>query len=90
MSAAKTVYVGRKPAGAYVELALLFLNTEKEIALTARGKWISKAVDVAEILKRRGLQIKDMTSDTVTMKNREERDQLVSVMRVTIQKRETA
>jgi DNA-binding protein Alba len=86
LSEPKTVYVGRKPAKAYVAFAQLFLKTADEVVLTARGKWISKAVDVAEILKRQKLQIKEMVSNTTSMKNREEQDQFVSVIQITIKK----
>ena len=48
------VLVGRKPPMAYVLATLTqFSNGQKEVILRARGRNISKAVDVAEIIKRR-------------------------------------
>jgi DNA-binding protein len=51
------VYVGQKPTMSYV-LAVMtqFSGNLKEVHLKARGRSISRAVDVAEIVKNRFLQ----------------------------------
>jgi DNA-binding protein len=51
------VYVGQKPTMSYV-LAVMtqFSGSLKEVHLKARGRSISRAVDVAEIVKNRFLQ----------------------------------
>jgi archaea-specific DNA-binding protein len=51
------VFIGKKPSMAYV-LAVVtqFSEGHKEIRLKARGKAISKAVDVAEIVRNRFLK----------------------------------
>jgi archaea-specific DNA-binding protein len=50
----ETVFVGNKPVMNYVLACLtLFQNGSKEISLKARGRAISRAVDVAEILSNR-------------------------------------
>jgi len=51
------VFVGQKPTMAYV-LAVItqFSGSLKEVHLKARGRSISRAVDVAEIVKNRFLQ----------------------------------
>ena len=51
------VYVGQKPTMAYV-LAVItqFSGSLKEVHLKARGRSISRAVDVAEVVKNRFLQ----------------------------------
>ncbi|MEM5870232.1 MAG: DNA-binding protein Alba [Candidatus Aenigmatarchaeota archaeon] len=48
------IFVGKKPSMAYV-LAVItqFNNGKKEVHIKARGKAISRAVDVAEIVTRR-------------------------------------
>jgi len=46
------ILVGKKPAMSYV-LAALENRDDKEIVLKARGRSISRAVDVAEILRNR-------------------------------------
>ena len=50
------VFVGRKPTMSYV-LAVItqFTNGMKEVKIRARGRSISRAVDVAEIVKNRFL-----------------------------------
>src|SRR6476661_4787912 len=59
----KTVYIGRKPRMTYVIAASKQLNDAASVILKARGKSISQAVDVAEIVRRR--YIKDATVDDV-------------------------
>jgi DNA-binding protein Alba len=48
------IFVGRKPSMAYV-LAVItqFSDGRKEVHIKARGKAISRAVDVTEIVRRR-------------------------------------
>ncbi len=57
MSNDNTVYVGNKPVMNYV-LAVVtqFSNGADEVAIKARGKAISRAVDTAEIALNRFLQ----------------------------------
>jgi len=51
------ILVGRKPAMAYVLAAITqFSNGQNEIHIKARGRAISTAVDVAEIVRKRFLQ----------------------------------
>ena len=59
----KTVYIGRKPRMTYVIAAAKQMNDAAEVILKARGKSISQAVDVAEILRRR--YMKDALVDDV-------------------------
>lgn len=49
----KTVYIGRKPRMTYVIASSKQLNEAGAVILKARGKSISQAVDVAEIVRRR-------------------------------------
>jgi DNA-binding protein len=67
-----TVFVGKKPAMNYVLAAVTQFNSgSPEIIIKARGKAISRAVDVAEILKRRFIttaQVKDIKIGTETIK----------------------
>ena len=56
-AADNVVFIGKKPSMAYVLAAVTqFGEGQKEILLKARGKAISKAVDVAEIVKNRFVQ----------------------------------
>ena len=57
MSEPAAIFVGKKSVMNYVLAALLqFDSGAKEVVLKARGRAISKAVDVAEIIKRRLLE----------------------------------
>jgi len=52
-----TIYVGKKPIVRYLMAAISILLNEKpeKIRISARGRMISKAVDVAEMLRTRYL-----------------------------------
>ncbi|MBN2517999.1 MAG: DNA-binding protein Alba [Candidatus Altiarchaeota archaeon] len=62
------VYIGKKGIMNYVMAAITQMNKgEKEIHLKARGRSISKAVDVAQLLKNRfesDVKIKDVEIGT--------------------------
>ncbi|MDI6807178.1 MAG: DNA-binding protein Alba [Candidatus Aenigmarchaeota archaeon] len=48
------VFIGKKPSMAYVlGVITQFTNGQPEVHIKARGRSISRAVDVAEIVKRR-------------------------------------
>ncbi len=49
-----TIFVGKKPSMSYVLAAITqFSEGKNEIVIKARGKSISKAVDVAQIIKNK-------------------------------------
>ncbi len=51
------VYVGKKPTMAYVLAAITqFTNGQPEVHVKARGRAISRAVDVAQVVTRRFMQ----------------------------------
>jgi len=83
------VYVGNKPSMAYVMAALFQLQQgTKELIFKARGRAISRAVDVAEITRRRFMKdelvVKDIKIGTETVG--EEGDQRnVSTIEVTLE-----
>lgn len=54
MDDTKTVFVGKKPLHAYVKaVSTAFDEGESGVVLVARGASISRAVDVAEVCRRR-------------------------------------
>lgn len=69
------VFVGKKPTMSYVLACMTqFSSGLKEIHIKARGKAISKAVDVAEITKNRfaeGTKIKNISVGTDEIKTEE-------------------
>ena len=62
-----TVYVGRKPAMNYVLAVLTNFNSSetKEVTIKARGRAISTAVDVSEIVNRRFMRDLDASEITI-------------------------
>lgn len=48
-----SVYIGKRPTMNYVMAAMMILNNGENATIKARGRAISHAVDVAEILKNK-------------------------------------
>jgi DNA-binding protein len=75
MSAPNTVLIGKKPVMNYVLACLtLFQNGTNEVHIKSRGKSISTAVDVAEIVRKRfatDVKVKEIKIDTEQLKNTE-------------------
>jgi len=65
------IYIGRKPVMAYCLAVMTALKEDKsEVTLMARGRAISKAVDVAEVVRNQfisNLGIKDIRIGTEQM-----------------------
>jgi archaea-specific DNA-binding protein len=54
---ADTVFIGKKPLMAYATAVMMHLNSgAKHLTVKARGKSISHAVDVVEVVRRRFFQ----------------------------------
>ena len=68
MSRSNTVFIGRKPVLNYVLACMtLFKSRQEEVLVKARGRSISTAVDVVEVMRNRfmtDLNIGDITIDT--------------------------
>lgn len=62
-----TVYIGRKPVMSYVLAVITSFNSSdtKEVTLKARGRSMTTAVDVAEVVKRRFM--KDLKASKITI-----------------------
>ena len=56
MSESNSVLIGRKPVMNYVLACITFFHSgAKEISVKARGRAISRAIDVVEVVRRRFL-----------------------------------
>ena len=80
------VYIGKKRTLNYVMAAIIVLN-EKPVKLLARGRSISRAVDVAEILINRfvkGATYGNIEIATETITNTDGRNSNVSSMEIEI------
>lgn len=78
-----TVFIGLKPTMTYVFQVVTQLNAGSgPVVVRARGNAIGKAVDVAEVVRRRFLEgqvdVGPITIDTERLTNREGRDANVS------------
>lgn len=69
------IFVGKKPTMNYV-LAVIaqFTDGKKEVHLRARGRAISRAVDVAEVVRRRFMQDIKLKSVEIGTEERELQD----------------
>ena len=84
------VFIGKKPSMSYVLAAITqFGNGQTEISLRARGRAISKAVDVAEIVRNKfaaDAKVKEIKIGTEVMEN-EGRDKMnVSTIEIVLAK----
>ena len=79
------ILVGQKPSMTYVLNAVSRLKNEKEFDVLARGKNISKAVDVAEMLRKRfmeNLEIDKIEIDTETYTDKDNKERKTSAISI--------
>ncbi|MHA2296972.1 MAG: DNA-binding protein Alba [Candidatus Hodarchaeales archaeon] len=87
-----TVFVGNKPITSYVMAVVTQFNQTNSdiITIKARGRAISRAVDVAEVLRKRFMQgqvdIESIKSDTEQITTREGQRSNVSAIEITLKK----
>ncbi len=84
---AATVYIGRKPLMNYVLAVITGFNAgAEEVTLKARGRALSRAVDVAEVARRRFLEGVEIGKIEIGSEEIEEeyRTRNVSTMEITL------
>ena len=87
-----TVFIGAKPFMNYVTGVVMQFTTQsaKEVLVKARGKFITRAVDVAEVACKRFLEgqikIRDIKVDSEQFKNKEGKDVRVSTIDIALEK----
>ncbi len=90
MAEEHVVYVGNKPVMNYVLATLTQFNEgAEEVVVKARGKAISRAVDVAEIVRNRFLPnvgVKSIKIDTEELDSEQGRKVNVSTIEITLAK----
>ncbi len=88
-----TVFIGNKPFMNYVTGVVMQFTTKnaEEVIVKARGKFISRAVDVAEVAAKRFLEgnvgIKDIKIDSEEFQNKEGKDVRVSTIEIFLSKK---
>ena len=86
------VFVGNKPFMNYVTSVVMQFTTKSapEVIVKARGKFISRAVDIAEVAVKRFLKdqikVKNIAIDSEGFQNKEGKDVRVSILEITLQK----
>ncbi|MEM2324329.1 MAG: DNA-binding protein Alba [Archaeoglobaceae archaeon] len=84
------ILIGKKPVMNYVLATLTQLNEgANEVTVKARGKAISRAVDVVEIVRNRfvpGLKLKEIKIGTEELEAQDGRKINVSTVEITISK----
>ena len=87
------VFIGSKPFMNYVTGVVMQFTKQgsKEVIIKARGKFISRAVDVAEVTSKRFLNeekvtVKDIKIDSEEFKNKEGKQVNVSTIEITLGK----
>lgn len=84
------VYIGKKPTMAYVGAVMSQFNTGTlDVTIKARGRSISKAVDVAEITRNKFLtevKVDDIRISTEVLEGEEGRSSNVSSIEIFLKK----
>ena len=87
-----SIYIGQKPFMNYVTSVVVQFTTKdaQEVTVKARGKFIARAVDVAEVAQKRFLKdkirIKTINIDSEEFKNQEDREVRVSTIEIIMEK----
>lgn len=85
-----TVYIGKKGAMSYVLAVMTQFNSgAKDVCLKARGRCISRAVDVAEIVKNRFMpevKINDIKISTEELTSEDGSKSKVSAIEIVLKK----
>jgi DNA-binding protein len=88
MERSNTVFIGRKPVLNYVLACMtLFKSGHEEVIIKARGRSISRAVDVVEVLRNRFMpkaEVVDIQINTETLENEERGPSNVSTIDITV------
>ncbi|MDI6737318.1 MAG: DNA-binding protein Alba [Nanoarchaeota archaeon] len=88
------IFVGSKPFMNYVTGVVMQFTTQnaENVTIKARGKFISKAVDIAEVAAKRFLDntvvVGSIQTDSEEFKNKEGRQIRVSTIALALQKKQ--
>ena len=93
MAEDNSMLIGTKPFMNYVTGVVMQFTTKgaNEVIIKARGKFIYRAVDVAEVVRKRFLSdqvdVKNIAIDSEEFKNKEGKDVRVSTIEITLAKK---
>ena len=92
MAADNSIFIGNKPFMNYVTAVVMQFTVKNadEVTVKARGKFISRAVDVSEVSSKRFLdgtvEVKDIKIDSEEFQNKEGKMVRVSTMEITLKR----
>ncbi|MBS3107969.1 DNA-binding protein Alba [Candidatus Woesearchaeota archaeon] len=92
MAEEHTIFVGDKPFMNYVTGVVMQFTTQgsDEVVIKARGKFISRAVDIAEVSRKKFLEgqidLRNIEIDSKQFQNKEGKDVTVSTIEITLKK----
>ncbi len=90
MESQNIIYIGRKPVMAYTLAVMTALKGEgDEVTLMARGRAISKAVDVAEVVRNQfleDLEVKEISIGTEELENEDGSSRNISNISIVLAK----
>jgi archaea-specific DNA-binding protein len=88
------IFIGGKPFMNYVTGVIVQFNTNnaEEVIIKSRGKFIAKAVDVAEVsrrkfLKDKNIQVKEVKIGSEEFENKEGKNINVSILEIILVKK---
>ena len=87
-----SIFIGGKPFMNYVTSVVMQFTTKNaaDVIIKARGKFISRAVDVAEVATKRFLKdqvkLKDIKIDSEEFQNKEGKEVRVSIIEIVLTK----
>jgi archaea-specific DNA-binding protein len=93
MTTDNSIFIGNKPFMNYVTSVVMQFTTKNatEVIVKARGKFISRAVDVAEVAAKRFLNgqvdLKDIKIDSEEFENKEGKQVRVSTIEIVLIKK---
>tara|TARA_B100001250_G_scaffold410981_1_gene438559 strand:+ start:881 stop:1204 length:324 start_codon:yes stop_codon:yes gene_type:complete len=93
MTERRIIYIGKKPLHAYIRAVVMAMESgDRNLELVARGATIGRAVDVAELCRRRNgiiaqglpeeVVIGEITCESEVLPADDGRDRTVSVLRI--------
>ena len=88
-----SIFIGNKPFMNYVTGVVMQFTSKgsSEVIVKARGKFISRAVDIAEVARKRFMDntvgVKDIRIDSQEFENQEGRTVRVSTIEITLAKK---
>ena len=93
MTDRRTIFIGKKPLHAYVRAVVMAMESgDRNLELVARGATIGRAVDVAEVCRRRNgiiaqglpeeVTIGEINCESEVIPSEDGRDRTVSVLKI--------